>query len=195
VALFLFSRSLFWLQNRLDIRQTEGPERDVDEAVGAEDNDKTDETPENRLPPFGALCFIPRLPDKLKYAPKKDHKSGARKKEDNRVDYLDDNSPEVLVELNHLLRANVDTCFRCTASYSGIIAETHRPGKNINKPPDRNHNEETDEAIDHEILTLLFYLLIISADDESVKRSPKEDNESNREKYRNEHIVYGVDNE
>jgi hypothetical protein len=85
-----------------NVREIEGAERDIDNAVCAEYDDEPNETPHNRALPLFTLRFIARVRDELKHAPEKHDERDRRKKQDYRIDNLHDDFPEERVEYGHL---------------------------------------------------------------------------------------------
>ena len=89
VAFFLFPACLL-LRNLLYRINAESAERDINNAVCAEDDNKPDDAPHDGSLPVGSLRFIPRSLDEFKHAPKEEDKSRGREKQDKRIDYLRD---------------------------------------------------------------------------------------------------------
>ena len=179
--------------------KTEGAERDINNAVCAEDDNKPDDAPHDGSLPFGSLRFIPRSLDEFKHAPKEEDKSRGREKQDKRIDYLYDDAPEKFVEngwnLPYHLLANLNACFWRTARRPGAVTEANRTRKDIHETPDGDHHEETNEAIEHETLALFFRLFRGGSYDKRLKDTPKEDDKGDGEEDGNEHVVDGIDNE
>ena len=68
----------------------EGAERDIDNAVRAEDDDESDNAPEDSALALLALALIPRPFDELEHAPEEEDERGGREKQDNRINNLHD---------------------------------------------------------------------------------------------------------
>ena len=83
----------------MDIREIECPEREIDDAVCAEDDDESHEPPEDSLAALLALIPFSRPLDELIHAPEEDDERARREKQDDGVYDLYDNLPEERVEL------------------------------------------------------------------------------------------------
>lgn len=95
---FLFASHL-----SLNQREGEGAEREIEDAVGAEDDDEADKTPHNRAPPLGALRLVRRSLDEFEHAPDEEDKRRRCQEQNNRIDNLRGNLIDELAENSHLL--------------------------------------------------------------------------------------------
>lgn len=177
----------------LDRLEIERAERDVDDAVRAEDDDEPNETPHNRTLPFFTLRLVTRMRNELKHTPEEYNERDRRKKQDYRIDNLLDDFPEERVEYDHL-PADLNACRRRAAGDAGIITEADGTGEDVHKAPNGDHHEEANKAPEHEVPSFFLRGVIIGAQNEGGECAPEEDDERDRKEDRDEDVVDSIDN-
>ena len=74
-----------------DQREAEGAEREIKNAVGAEDYYEADKTPHDSASPLASLRLIRSSLDEFEHAPDEENKRRRREQQNYRVDNLRDN--------------------------------------------------------------------------------------------------------
>lgn len=176
-------------------------------SIGTKDDYKTDDAPEHVLLACLALRFVIRVCDEIEYTPYKNHKGAEREQRDDRRQYRVLNLYEkslirhafIIAETRTEARVSallpegklVDLDARRNVSYwRRGVRKLERTTEDVHETPYRYHDEEPDDAPEHEGLALLTLLLIMPTSNEVLEYSPDEHNESDRKYERDE---YGVD--
>jgi len=69
------------------------------------------------------------------------------------------------------------------------VVEVERSAKDVHKTPYRDHDEESDDSPEHEALSGLTLLLVVSSSNKVLEHAPDEDDKRDREKKRYRDVV------
>ncbi len=83
--------------------------------------------------------------------------------------------------------------FRKLLSVIDAVVKVERSAKDVHETPYRDHDEESDDSPEHEALSGLALLLVMSSCNEVLEYSPDEDNERDSEKKRYRNVVDKTD--